>query len=79
MSRGEAGRDSSTPAKYLWLYNASNDQYTCYHPHAKRGGEALSDMGILPHFHGILCYDHWKPYYSGFYKTVFLMKTLNLW
>lgn len=50
--------------KRVWLHNASNDHYTCYHPHARRGGEALSDMGILQHFHGILCHDHWKPYYA---------------
>ena len=21
-------------------------------------------MGILPEFHGIICHDHWKPYYK---------------
>ena len=23
----------------------------------------MDDIGILPHFKGILCHDHWKPYY----------------
>ncbi len=22
-------------------------------------------IGILPDFHGILCHDHWKPYYKS--------------
>lgn len=50
--------------KRVWLHNASNDKFTCFHPHGKRGGEALDDMGILPLFRGILCHDHWKPYYA---------------
>ena len=24
----------------------------------------MNDMGILPMFSGILCYDHWKPYFT---------------
>ena len=24
----------------------------------------MNDMGILPEFKGILCHDHWKPYYK---------------
>ena len=24
----------------------------------------MNDMGILPEFSGILCHDHWKPYYK---------------
>jgi transposase len=50
--------------KRVWLHNASNDKFTCFHPHGKRGGEALDDMGILALFQGILCHDHWKPYYA---------------
>ena len=50
--------------KRVWLHNASNDKFTCFHPHGKRGGEALDDMGILGLFQGILCHDHWKPYYA---------------
>ena len=23
----------------------------------------MDDINILPRFHGILCHDHWKPYY----------------
>jgi transposase len=46
-----------------WLHCASNDQYTCFYPHAKRGCEAMDTIGILPRFHGLLCHDHWKPYF----------------
>jgi transposase len=48
----------------LWLHCASNDLWTFFYPHQKRGGEALDEMGILPRFGGILCHDHWKPYYQ---------------
>ena len=24
----------------------------------------MDEIGILPRFHGILCHDHWKPYYT---------------
>ena len=24
----------------------------------------MNTMGILPHFKGVLCHDHWKPYYT---------------
>lgn len=47
-----------------WLHNASNSEFSCFYPHPKRGGEALDEMGILPEFQGILCHDHWKPYYK---------------
>ena len=47
-----------------WLHCVSNDLWTSYHPHEKRGTDAMNDMGILPRFKGILCHDHWKPYYK---------------
>lgn len=50
--------------KRQWLHSASNAEFTFFHPHAKRGGEALDEIGILPAFSGILCHDHWKPYYK---------------
>ncbi len=46
-----------------WLHCVSNDDWTLYYPHEKRGKEAMDDMGILNRFKGILCHDHWKPYY----------------
>ena len=50
--------------KLHWLHCVSNENWTFYHPHEKRGIDAMIDMGILPEFNGILCHDHWKPYYK---------------
>jgi transposase len=47
-----------------WLHTVSNDRFTCLHPHAKRGCEAMDEMGILPEYKGIMCHDHWKPYFK---------------
>jgi len=47
-----------------WLHCVSNDAWTFYYPHAKRGTDAMNEMGVLPRFKGILCHDHWKPYYK---------------
>ena len=50
-------------AKRHWLHCASNASLTWFYPHARRGTEAMDEMGILPFFKGVLCHDHWKPYY----------------
>ena len=47
-----------------WLHCASNRLWTYFAPHEKRGTEAMNAIGILPDFKGILCHDHWKPYYK---------------
>lgn len=47
-----------------WLHCASNDLWTYFFPHEKRGSVATDAIGILPKFTGILCHDHWKPYYT---------------
>ena len=47
----------------IWLHTASDDHWTWLEPHAKRGIEAMYSIGIIPLFKGILCHDHWKPYY----------------
>lgn len=46
-----------------WLHCASNESWTHYYPHSKRGTDAMNEIGILPRFNGVLCHDHWKPYY----------------
>ncbi len=46
-----------------WLHSLSNEQWTHYSPNKLRGMEAMSEIGILPRFKGVLCHDHWKPYY----------------
>ena len=50
--------------KGYWLHNLSNALWTLYCPHEKRGTDAMDEMGVLPKFKGILCHDHWKPYYK---------------
>ena len=50
--------------KRHWLHCVSNDSWTLYYPHEKRGMDAINDMGVLPWFKGVLCHDHWKPYYK---------------
>jgi len=50
--------------KLHWLHTAGNDLWTLFFPHEKRGLEAMDAMGVLKHFRGILCHDHWKPYFN---------------
>jgi len=50
--------------KRRWLHVVSNDSWTYFSPHEKRGKEAMDAIGILPRFRGVLCHDHWKPYYQ---------------
>lgn len=47
-----------------WLHGASNTQWTYYYPHEKRGKLAMDEIDIILHFMGVLCHDHWKPYYQ---------------
>jgi transposase len=49
--------------KRHWLHSASNDQWTHFFPHTRRGTVAMNVIGILPNYRGILCHDHWKSYY----------------
>lgn len=48
----------------LWLHCVSSELWTLYFPHPHRGGEAMQAMGVLEHFTGTLCHDHWKPYFQ---------------
>ena len=50
--------------KRIWLHGLSNEKYVLYHPDLKRGKEAMDRMGVLQHYRGVLCHDHWKPYYK---------------
>lgn len=50
--------------KGFWLHCISNGRWTLFFPHARRGGEAMNAMGVLEHFRGILCHDHWKAYFQ---------------
>ena len=55
--------------KRHWLHCASNASLSWFQPHAKRGTEAMDEIGILPLFKGVLCHDHWKPYYRYRHST----------
>jgi len=50
--------------KRIWLHNLSNEKCVLYHPDPKRGKEAMDQMKILENYKGVLCHDHWKPYYK---------------
>jgi transposase len=49
--------------KNAWLHVTANNKWTYFFPHAKRGSDAMNDIGIIPNFTGVLCHDHWKAYY----------------
>lgn len=49
--------------KNAWLHLAANEKWTYFYPHKRRGNLAMNDVGILPHFVGTLCHDHWQPYF----------------
>jgi transposase len=50
--------------KRFWLHTLCNGRWTLFYPHAKRGSEAMMDIGVLEHFKGILIHDHWKAYFK---------------
>lgn len=50
--------------KLAWLHSASNDEWTLYGAHEQRGKEGIDALGVLPHFSGIACHDHWKAYFN---------------
>ncbi len=47
-----------------WLHCATNASWTYFFAHKRRGTEATESAGILASFNGVLCHDHWKPYYT---------------
>jgi len=49
--------------KKHWLHCNYHNQLIYFYAHAKRGCDAMDEMGVLPDFSGVLCHDHWKPYY----------------
>lgn len=49
--------------KRHWLHVLCNDKASLFHVDDKRGQDAMDAMGVLPKFNGVLCHDHWKPYF----------------
>ena len=49
-------------SKRNWLHVLATPQHTLYMAHAKRGTEAMNEMGILPGYKGTLIHDFWKSY-----------------
>jgi transposase len=47
-----------------WLHVAATPQLTAYAYHAKRGGAAFADFGILPQFSGTALHDAWPAYFG---------------
>jgi len=50
--------------KRNWLHVLCNNGVSLFHVDAKRGKEAMDAMEVLPKFQGVLCHDHWKPYFQ---------------
>jgi transposase len=50
--------------KNFWLHTASNEKWTLFHVNQKRGLEGMKAGGVLSHFKGILCHDHWQAYFK---------------
>ena len=48
--------------KLNWLHVASNELFTHYAIHQKRGAPAMYSMGILDKFTGYAVHDHWASY-----------------
>lgn len=49
-------------ADLAWAHVLCTPKLTFIYPHEKRGKDAMSEMGIIPKYKGILIHDHWKPY-----------------
>ena len=49
--------------KGAWLHLCANERFTYFFAHQKRGREAMDAMDVLPNFQGVLCHDHWRPYF----------------
>src|SRR5712691_10168647 len=47
-----------------WMHVSATQQLTHYQVHAKRGKEALDEIGILKDFHGVSVHDGWQSYWQ---------------
>jgi transposase len=54
-----------TAGKLNWLHSASNEHFTYYFHHTKRGYPAMIDTpSVLPHFCGYAVHDCWASYFK---------------
>ncbi len=50
--------------KRHWMHVSATEQLTHYQVHAKRGKEALDEIGILADFPGVSVHDGWQSYWQ---------------
>jgi transposase len=50
--------------KLHWIHVTSSETATFFGLHAKRGSEAIEEIGILPMYRGSIVHDHWHCYFS---------------
>lgn len=46
-----------------WLHSVSNAEFTLYGQHERRGYAAISAMGVLTQFEGVVVHDAWNTYF----------------
>jgi transposase len=54
--------------KLHWMHSVSNEYWTLYGVHKKRGNVAMDAMNILPNYDGIVVHDCWAPYFKEHYR-----------
>lgn len=54
--------------KGQWIHTASNTQWTLLYAHQSRGGKAMDEMNIMPHYKGYLVHDCYKAYFKEKYE-----------
>ena len=52
--------------KLKWLHSSSTKRASIYKIHAKRGSDAMDEIGILPKRTNWCVHDYWKAYLKGF-------------
>lgn len=50
--------------KTNWIHTLATPELTLLVPHAKRGKEAIEDIGVLPGYSGLVCHDCWSSYFA---------------
>ena len=55
---------SKVSGKMQGLHSVSNADFTLYGQQANRGDAAISAMGVLPQFEGVVVHDAWNTYFQ---------------